>query len=185
MHRAVVVAEGLVDADLVDHEQVAALAGQLGPGVVEHRAVAVAGLGREPDDDRRRALPRAATSPASTSGLRTSSTVGADRRGPSAVGLLDLVRRRSSAGRKSATAAAMTTTSASRGGLRDRVGSSSAVSTGTTVTPSGAGSDDGGDQRDLGAALGGGPGQGVALLARGAVAQEAHRVERLAGAAGG
>ena len=37
VHRAVVVPEGLVGADLVDDEQVAALAGQLGAGVVEHR----------------------------------------------------------------------------------------------------------------------------------------------------
>ena len=42
-----------------------------------------------------------------------------------------------------------------------------------------------GDQRDLGAALGGDPGHRVALLARAAVADEPHRVDRLAGAAGG
>ena len=42
-----------------------------------------------------------------------------------------------------------------------------------------------GDQRDLGAALRGDPGDRVALLARAAVADEAHRIDRLAGAAGG
>ena len=41
------------------------------------------------------------------------------------------------------------------------------------------------DQGHLGAALGGHPGERVALLARDAVAEEAHRVERLPGAARG
>ena len=43
----------------------------------------------------------------------------------------------------------------------------------------------GGDERDVGPPGGGLLGQGVALLARRAVADEAHRVDRLAGAAGG
>lgn len=42
-----------------------------------------------------------------------------------------------------------------------------------------------GDQGDLGAALGRHPRHGIALLARAAVADEAHRVDRFAGAAGG
>ena len=42
-----------------------------------------------------------------------------------------------------------------------------------------------GDQRDLGAALGGDARHRVTLLARAAVADEPHRVDRLAGAAGG
>ena len=44
--------EGLVDPDLVGDEQVAALAGQLGPGQVEHRTGLVARLRGEPDDQR-------------------------------------------------------------------------------------------------------------------------------------
>ena len=82
------------------------------------------------------------------------------------------------------------------GGHHDRVGrgrgratasrSCAVVSTRTTLTPAGSGSVDvGGHQGDLGAAGGGGPGQRVALQARGAVAEEADRVEVLAGAAGG
>ena len=45
-------AEHRSPADVVDDQQVAPLAGQLGAGVVEHRAGVVAGLGGEPDDDR-------------------------------------------------------------------------------------------------------------------------------------
>ena len=78
----------------------------------------------------------------------------------------------------------MTTTSASRTASVTAACSSSAVSTGTTVTPCGRGQRRRRHQGDLGAALGGGAGQGVALLAGAAVAQVAHRVERLAGAAG-
>ena len=48
----------LSDPDLVDDEQVAALAGQLGPGVLEHRALAVTGLGGEAHDHRRRTRSR-------------------------------------------------------------------------------------------------------------------------------
>src|SRR6478735_9290884 len=44
--------EGLVDPDLVGDEQVAALAGQLGPGQVEHRTGVIARLRGEPDDQR-------------------------------------------------------------------------------------------------------------------------------------
>src|SRR3954454_10634158 len=43
-------AEGLAPAHVVDDQQVAALAGQLGPREVEHRGGRVTGLGREPDD---------------------------------------------------------------------------------------------------------------------------------------
>ena len=42
-----------------------------------------------------------------------------------------------------------------------------------------------GDQRDLGAPLGGDPRDRIALLARTAVADEAHGIDRFAGAAGG
>ncbi len=43
-------AEDLALADVVDHEQVAALAGELGARMLEHRAGVVAGLGGEADD---------------------------------------------------------------------------------------------------------------------------------------
>ena len=56
---------------------VAALALQLGPGVVEDGVIGVTGLGGEPDDHRRLPLPARPTRPARTSGLRTSSIVGA------------------------------------------------------------------------------------------------------------
>ena len=52
VHGVVVATERLVDAHLVDHEQVAPLAGQLVAAVVEHAALVVTGLGGEPDDDR-------------------------------------------------------------------------------------------------------------------------------------
>ena len=89
-------------------------------------------------------------------------------------------------GRKSATAAAITTTSARRRASRARRRSiSAAVSTSTTSTPGGRRTVDGGDEGDLGAPGGGLGGEGVTLLARRAVADEAHGVDRLAGAAGG
>src|SRR6185436_476419 len=51
-HRLVVrAAEHGATADVVDHQQVASLAGELGPGVVEDGAVVVAGLGREAHHD--------------------------------------------------------------------------------------------------------------------------------------
>ena len=60
------------------------------------------------------------------------------------------------------------------------------VPTRTRSTPAGSGSGDvGRDQGHRGAAGDGGAGEGVPLLAGGAVAEEAHRVERLPGAAGG
>src|SRR3954451_4321472 len=43
--------EDRATADVVDHEEVAALAGELGPGQVEHGARVVAGLGSEADHD--------------------------------------------------------------------------------------------------------------------------------------
>src|SRR5215207_7851518 len=49
--RVAVGAEALVDAHLVGDEKVAALAPQLGPREVEHRAGRVAGLRGEPDDE--------------------------------------------------------------------------------------------------------------------------------------
>ena len=102
------------------------------------------------------------------------------------VGLLDLAGRPGRPGRKSATAAAITTTSAAGGRgparpapsrPRSRPGpprrrpatGRSTVVTRVTLAPRGAGL----------------LGEGVALLARGAVGDEAHRVDRLAGAAGG
>ena len=48
----VVAAEHLAGADVVDDQQVAALAGQLGPAVVEHVGLVVAGLGGEAHDHR-------------------------------------------------------------------------------------------------------------------------------------
>ena len=75
--------KALSTPDLVDDEQVAALAGQLGPGVVEHRT---GRRRRSPRRSRRspagRAAPRSSTRPARMSGLRTSSMVGADSSGP-------------------------------------------------------------------------------------------------------
>ena len=89
-------------------------------------------------------------------------------------------------GRKSATAAAMTTTSASA------AASSTAClhlaprcRPATTSTPARRRPVGGGDEGDVGAAGGGLVGEGVALLARRAVADEAHRVDGLAGAARG
>ena len=89
-------------------------------------------------------------------------------------------------GRKSATAAAITTASASGGGLEHRLAQLARRCRPDDVDAGRVGQRDvGGDQGDLGAAGGGGAGERVALLARGAVAEEADRVERLAGAAGG
>ena len=91
------------------------------------------------------------------------------------------------AGRKSATAAAITSTSASGACLDTasrellRRADVHDVDTGRVDQPGGVS----GDQGDLGAALGGDPRHRVALLARAAVADEADRVDRLAGATGG
>ena len=91
-------------------------------------------------------------------------------------------------GRKSATAAAITTTSAPvAAAVHRRRAARARCRPGTTSTPGRVAQVGGvrGDQRHLGAALRGDPGERVALPAGGAVAEEAHRVERLAGAAGG
>ena len=145
VHRAVVVPEGLVGADLVDDEQVAALAGELGAGVVEHRPLGIPGLGREAHDDRHPAAPPGRDQPGEHVGvahqLDDRSRLVGRAVGAGCVRLLDLGAG-VDAGRKSATAAAMTTTSVSRTASVTAACSSSAVSTGTTVTPSGTGSDD-------------------------------------------
>lgn len=49
----VVGSEHLAGPHVVDDEEVAPLAGQLGPGVLDDRRVGVAGLSGEPDDDGR------------------------------------------------------------------------------------------------------------------------------------
>ena len=182
-HRLVVgAAEHGAPADVVDHQQVAALAGQLGPGVVEDGAVVVAGLGRETDHDL--GVP-AGVAVADQPGQDVGRLGQLDRRRRAVAGLLDL---RAGLGDR--------TEVGGRRGHHDRVGagrrgghlrrcSSSVVSTWTTLTPAGSGEDHvGGDQRDLGAAGGGGAGQREALATGGAVAEEPHRVEVLAGAAG-
>ena len=105
----------------------------------------------------------------------------------SAVLALQLAGGRRRAARKSAGAAAISRTwapanSAPRG-LRP---AASAVSTSMRRTPARLRQGDvGGDQGDLGAAPGRGGGEGDAHAAAGAVADEADRVDRLAGAAGG
>ena len=89
-------------------------------------------------------------------------------------------------GRKSATAAAMTTTSACRPRSAIAASISAAVSTRTT-RQAGVGRQRGGDgrhERHVGAPAQRGGGQRVALLARRAVGEVAHRVDRLAGPAG-
>ena len=88
-------------------------------------------------------------------------------------------------GRKSAGAAAITTASAEPAAASTSVRSCSVVSTRTTLTPAGSGSAVLAATRVTSAPRdGGGPGQRVALEPRGAVAEEADRVEVLAGAAG-
>ena len=173
--------------DLVDDEQVAALAGQLGPGVLEHRALTVTGLGGEAHDHRRRRAPPGRDQPGEHVGVAhqgdgrgglVGRTVGTGH-----VRLLELVV--GVAGRPEV---------GHRGGHDDDVGVAGGIrhrrlqlergldrQHGDTVGRRQRGR---GHQGDLRATLGGGPGQGVALLAGRAVAQVAHRVERLAGATG-
>ena len=122
---------------------------------------------------------------ASRSGVGSSSRV-------SAVAAGELADRRRLAGRKSATAAAITRASkpaapsSSWVARRSAARSSAVDSTGTTVAPGGKGDlDVGGDDRHPRAAIEGGLGDRRAHLAGRAVADEAHRVDRLAGAAGG
>ena len=93
--------------DPVDHQQVTTLAGQLVPGVIQHGAVLVAGLGGEPDDHRPGGPGPGAAMPTRMSGFCTS----ASGAGSWPARFLILVAA-GSAGRKSATAAAITTASA-------------------------------------------------------------------------
>ena len=87
--------------------------------------------------------------------------------------------------RKSAGAAAMSRTWAPGNSARAASASCSPVSTSMRWTPGGLGQGDvGGDQGHVGPAAGGGGGEGDAHAAAGAVAEEANRVDRLAGAAG-
>ena len=174
-------AEDRSPADVVDHEQVAALAGQLGAGELEHRAGVVAGLGGEAHHHRAGPGPGGASS-ARMSGFWVSSR----RRRGAVVGLLDLGLADRRSGRKSAGAAAITTASAEAGGGQHRVAQLLGGLDPDHLDAGRVGQRDvGGHQGHLGAAGGRGAGQRVALQARGAVAEEAHRVEVLAGAAGG
>ena len=97
---------------LVDDEQVAPLAGELGPAVLEHRSLVVAGLGGEADDDGRGLVAAGGDQPGEDVGvadqLDRGRGIGLGR------GSCDflILARAYSAGRKSATAAAITTTSA-------------------------------------------------------------------------
>ncbi len=117
-------------------------------------------------------------------GWRTSASGEAPRPAPPAPR-----RRRASlpgwraAGRKSATAAAITTTSACAAAASSAACISRALSTSDAPVDPGRGGqrDRPGDQGDLGAQRGGGAGQREAHLPRGAVAQEAHVVDRLEG----
>ena len=167
--------------DRVDDEQVAALAGQLGPAVVEHVAVVVAGLGREADDapgrrrrGRRPARPGCRGSDRARSGrgrrraflILSSAHVGraevGDRRGHhDHVGVVGRLEHRPRAAPRRCRP----------GRPRRRPGRAASTLAATSVTRRAAG---GGDR-----------GERVALPPGGAVAEEAHRVERLAGAAGG
>ena len=115
------------------------------------------------------------------SGFWVSSSAGAE---PSAAFLI--LASLTVGGRKSAGAAAITTASAEPAAASDRVAQLLGGLDPDHLDAGRVGQRDvGGDQGDLGAAGGGGAGQRVALQARGAVAEEAHRVEVLAGAAGG
>ena len=88
--------------------------------------------------------------------------------------------------RKSAGAAAISSTCASPKRLPTASASSAVVSTRTVSIAAGSGEADvGGDQGDVGAPVGRGRGEREAHAAARAVADEAHRVDRLAGAAGG
>ena len=90
-----------------------------------------------------------------------------------------------SLGRKSATAAAITTTSARRRPAHHCVLHLGRGLHRHDLDARRRGPADGGDEGDVGAAAGGHLGDGVALLARRAVGDDAHRVDGLAGAAGG
>ena len=136
-HGLVVVgAEDRSAAHVVDDEQVAALAGELGAAEVEHRA------GRRRRSRRRsrprpgRAAPGRGTARRGCRGSGSSSSAGAE---PSPVFLI-LVSV-DATGRKSAGAAAITTASAEPAADTTASRSSSVVSTRTTLTPAGSGSD--------------------------------------------
>ena len=128
--------ESLAGADLVDHEQIGALAGELGLAVGQR----VVGLGREPDDDLGQPCPGGtAPSSARTSGLRVSSSAAGSAPACSASDFL-ILDAEMVTGRKSATAAAITTASAPAAASITAVRSSSADSTRTTLAPAGSGS---------------------------------------------
>ena len=168
-------------ADLVDDEQVAALARRAWPGRGSSDvAVGVAGLGGEADHD-------LAGGPGRGDQLGEDVGVAHQRdrvraRRPSFLILVSARRGRPEVG--------------DRGGHHDHVGAGGRararrraarrrVADPHDVDAGRVGQRDvGGDQRDLGAAGGRGRRQRVALPAGRAVAEEAHRVERLAGAAG-
>ena len=171
--------EGPAVADLVDHQQVAALARRASRGRVATPTSSVSAA--KPTTHLARTQPLGRPSSARMSGLRTSA-IGSG----SAVGLLDLAS--AGGGRPEV---------GDRRGHHDRVGvgrrgrarrraAAARSPTRTTLTPAGSGS------ATLAAtSVTSAPRatavrrQRVALPAAGPVAQEAHRVERLAGAAGG
>ena len=142
----------------------------------------VAGLGGEADQHLPVAAPRRlATRAARMSGFSTRSTVGV---APSGRFLILCSTER--AGRKSAGAAAITTASAVSAAASTASYSSSVDTTRTTVAPAGSGSSTFAATTVTSAPRAAAVArQRVALLARGPVAEEAHRVEVLAGPTGG
>src|SRR6478609_7312067 len=173
-------AEDRSPADVVDDEEVAALAGQLGAPEVEHRAGGVAGLGGEAHDDGVLAGPVVGYLGEDVGVLRQLD----GRRGP-VVRLLDLGladRRGPEVG--------------GRRGHHDRVGGGGRADDRLAQLLGRLDAYDvdagrvgqghvGADEGDVGPPRGSGPGEGVALEAGGPVAEEPDRVEVLAGAAGG
>ena len=160
--------------DLVHDQQVAALAGQLGAAVLQHRAVGVAGLGCEADDD----LPD--RSPPDQLGQDVG---GADQLQGQRLGLLALGRQ--ALGRAVVGDRGRHDHRVCRGRLgQHHLAELLRALDPTHGDPRRSGQRGRADQDHLGAAGCGGAGQGVALPAAGAVAQEADRVQVLAGAPG-
>ena len=174
-------AEHRSPADVVDDEQVAALAGELGAGEVEHVAGVVAGLGGEARRPPRPAAAGRGEISARMSGFCTSSIAGAE---PSSAFLI--LASLTAVGPEVGGRRGHHHRVGGRGGQHDLVAQLRGRLDPHDVDAGRVGQRDvGADQGDLGAARGGRPGEGVALQARGAVAEEADRVEVLAGAAGG
>ena len=168
-------------SDLVDHQQVAALAGELGPAVVEHEPC----RRRSRRRSRRRPGPVGRRSARCRPGCRGSAPAPAAR--ARAVPLLDLASAAARPAGSRRPPPPSRPRRRRRGCLAARPSRSSRrVADADDVDAGRVGQRDvGRDQRDLGAAGGGGRRERVALPAGGAVAEVADRVERLAGAAGG